>query len=299
MLPMDPVRPLLSRDRPFTRAMARAVGVDRASLERMQRVGDVVRLLRGVYVARTAPDTPTLRAAAVALAVSREATAVDRTAAWIHGVDVTGLLPGAPRPLEVIAAGRSSHRGPGSSRQLAGQDLERIEGLRLTTPLRTALDLGRLLPPDRALGAMDRLLAGGSFTHAQLLAEIPRMAGHRGVGQLRLLAAQVDARAADLAESALRLRWHEARLPSAIPALPVPVAGRLVRLGLGVARRQFGAVLAGRVPGADLLALDGAGWRIVVLTEEQVLRGEPSVWVHHLEREFHQHLLAQLESEAG
>lgn len=299
MLPLDPLRSLLRLDRPFTRAMARGAGVDKASLDRMLREEVVVRLLRGVYVACVAPRTPQLRAVAVALAVRRDATAVDRTAAWVHGVDVTGLPPGAARPLEVLSPGRSTRGALGSSRQLAGPDLVRIEGLRLTTPLRTALDLGRLLPAALAIGAMDRLLAGGSFTHSQLLAEIPRLAGHRGVGQLRSLAAQVDARSANLAESALRLRWHEARLPSAIPAMPVGVAGRLVRLALGVGRRQFGAVLAGHVSGADLVALQGAGWRVVVLTEEQVLRGEPSVWMHHLEREFHQHLLAQIESEAG
>ncbi len=169
----------------------------------------------------------------------------------------------------------------------------------MTTPLRTALDLGRLLPPDLALGALDQLLSAGGFSHMELLAELPRLAAHRGVGQLRTLAAQVDARSTGLAESALRLRWHEGRLPTATPGLPVCASGRLVRLSLGIERRQFGAVLAGQVSAADLLALEGAGWWVVVLSEERVLHSDPGAWIQHLEREFHQHLLAQVESEAG
>jgi hypothetical protein len=298
-LPLHPLHALLPLDLPFTRAMARTVGVERPALERMLREGSVVRLVRGVYTASTAPDTSAVRAAAVALAGGREAIAVDRTAAWVHGVDVTGLPPGEPRPLEVLSPGRSARGALGSGRQLTGHDVGHVERLRLTTPLRTALDLGRLLPPDLAIGAMDRLLAGGAFTHAQLLAELPRQAAHRGVGQLRTLAVQVDARSTGLAESALRLRWHEARLPTATPGLPVCALGRLVRLSLGVERRQFGAVLAGQVSADDLVALQGAGWWVVPLSEQRILTSDPVIWTRHLEREFHQHLLAQVESEAG
>ncbi len=298
-LPLHPLHTLLPLDRPFTPAMAGAVGVERRSLERMLNEGTVRRLLRGVYTASTQPDSTRMRAAAVALATSRESIAVDRTAAWVHGVDVTGLGPAEPRPLEVLSPGRHGRGALGSGRQLAGRDVQWIDPLRVTTPLRTALDLGRLLPPDLALGTMDLLVATGSFTHVELLAEVPRLAAHRGVGQLRKLVVQVDARSSCLAESALRLRWHEARLPTAVPAMPVCATGRLVRLSLGVERRQFGAVLSGQVAADDLVALEGAGWRVVVLSEERVLRSDPSVWMHHLEREFHQHLLAQVEAEAG
>src|SRR6476661_8240587 len=95
-LALHPLHSLSPLDLPFTRAMARTVGVERSALERMLRDGSVIRLLRGVYAASTAPDTIALRAAAVALAVGRETVAVDRTAAWVHGVDVTGLPPGEP-----------------------------------------------------------------------------------------------------------------------------------------------------------------------------------------------------------
>ena len=296
-LPLPPLHALLPLDRPFTRAMARLAGVERASLDRMLREGSVVRLLRGVYASAGAPDTRQRRAAAVMLASGRDAVAVDRTAAWVHGVDVTCLAYGEPRPLELLSPSRPARGGRGGGRHLADRDVTRVDGLRSTTRLRTALDLGRLLRPDLALGAMDGHLALGTFTLGDLLAEVPRLMSHRGVEQLRTLAAQVDARSSGMAESALRMHWHEARLPTPIPGMPVCACGRLVRLSLGVAQRQFGAVIAGQVSADDLVALQGAGWRVVVLSEQQVLHTDPAIWTHHLEREFHQHLLTQVDAE--
>ena len=79
--------------------------------------------------------------------------------------------------------------------------------------------------------------------------------------------------------------------------MPVAAGHRLVRLSLGVERRQFGVVLAHQVSADDLLALEGAGWRVLVIAEERVLKGDPSILTRHLEREFHQHLLAQVRAE--
>ncbi len=296
-LPLHPLHPLLPLDLPFTPAMARAVGLQRRSLERMLDEGHVRRVLRGVYAASTAPECVEFRAVAAGLALAPHDIAVDRTAAWVHGVSCAD-----PTPLDVLTPARSQRGSLGGRRRLVGRDLVTISGVRLTSPLRTALDLGRLLPPAAALGVMDALLRGGTFSHTALLAELPRFAGHRGIDQLRSLAAQVDDRSAGLAESMLRLHWNNARLPTPVPGMPVAGGHRLVRLSLGVAHRQFGAVLAHQVCAADLLALEEAGWRVVVLAEERLLNTEPSIWVRHLEREFHQQLLAQTkaqEEEAG
>jgi hypothetical protein len=295
-LPLHPLHSVLPLDAPFTPGMARAVGIERRQLERMLGEGRVRRLLRGVYAASTTPDTLDLRAAAVGLVLGRRAIAVDRTAAWVHRAPTVDAIP-----LDVLAPGRSQRTSLGGRRHLVGRDVVTVGGARLTTPLRTALDLGRLLAPGHALGAMDALLRGGTFTHTELLAELPRLAGHRGITQLRSLAAQMDPRSSGLAESMLRLHWHAADLPTAVPGMPVAAGPRLVRLSLAVERRQFGATLAHQVTAADLLCLEGAGWRVVVLAEERVLHSEPSIWVRHLQREFHQHLLAQAEAaeEAG
>ena len=292
-LPLHPLHSLLPLDLPFTPAMAREVGIPRSVLDRMLRDGLVHRVLRGVYAASTATSSLGFRAAAVGLAMGRRGIVVDRTAAWVHGVPI--LEDHELVPLDVLVCeGSRTARG---QRHLAARDVELIGEVRLTTPLRTALDLGRLLAPGPALGAMDALLRGGTFTHTGLLAELARFSGQRGIGQLRTLVAQVDARSISRAESELRLHWHAARLPTPIAGMPVAAGHRLVRLSLGVERRQFGAVLAHQVSADELVALEGAGWWIVVLPEVRVLRGDPSILIRHLEREFHQHLLAQAKDE--
>ena len=168
-----------------------------------------------------------------------------------------------------------------------------VEGVHVTTPLRTSLDLGRLLPVGRALGAMDALLGTGSFTHTQLLAELPRMAGCPGVGQLRLLAPQVDARAAGPAESVLRLHWNEARLPRRSPACPS-------RLEAGWCASRWGWTVAssGRCCSVGSRPTTWWPWRGRAGGSSYCLRsgcstGDPVSWTKHLEREFHQQLLAQ------
>ena len=290
----------LPLDRPFTRAGAAAAGVDRVALERLLRGGSVRRLLRGVYASCHAPDDPCVRAAAVRLALPRAGVVVDRTAAWVHGVEATLLVAGPGGPggaAGVVPVDQAPRRRPG--RHLLGRDVSGVHGLLVTTPLRTALDLGMHLPPGRALAAMDALVRQGSVRHADLLAELPRFTGSAGVGQLRVLAAQVDDRARSAAESVLRLHWHTARLPTAVPGLAVATGPHRVRLALGVEGRQFGAVVSGQVAAGevtreDLRALERLGWRVVVLEDQRLLHTDHDLWVRHLEREFHLQLLAQV-----
>jgi hypothetical protein len=289
-LPLEPISPRLPIDEPFTPAMAARAGIGRAVLDRLHREGRVRRLLRGVYVDATVPLSPTVRARALALVVGADQVVVGATAAWLHGVDVPQADPARPVPLEVRGRAR-----PYAGRRLpyAGHDLQTVAGIRCTTPLRTALDLGRRLAPDRALAALDGLLRLGSFTHTALMAELPRFGGHPGAGQLRELAALADARAGCPAESALRLRWLDGRLPTPSPGLVVPAPGGH-RLALGLPAHRFGAVLAGGVGDAALATLATAGWRVAVVGAERVLRGDPTFVTGHLEREFHLHLLDQV-----
>jgi hypothetical protein len=292
LLPLADLTSLLPPDQPFTPAMARAAGISRSALERMRRDGLLRRPLRGVYVSTAAEDTPALRAATLRLAVTPDAVVVDRTAGWVHGF-APCAAPDAQPPVEVLAPRRPGARA--GSRRIAPRDLMLLSGLRLTTPLRTALDLARTLAPTSGLAVLDELLASGAAKHMALLSELPRFTGLGGVSQLRCLVAQADGRSREWAESVLRLRWHRAELPTATPGLVVAAGPRAVRLALGVEGRRFGAVLAHTVTAEDLLALEGAGWRVVVLARDRVLHSDHTVWVSHLEREWHQHLLAELE----
>jgi len=113
---------------------------------------------------------------------------------------------------------------------LSKRDVMDLHGLTVTTPLRTACDLGRLLWRYDALAALDQFLRLG-VPHDELLEQVSRFKGYRGVIQLRYLAPIADPRAESVAESALRLHWHDARLP------PPEIQWRVFDdLGLGVYR---------------------------------------------------------------
>jgi hypothetical protein len=206
----------LPLDVPFTAAQAEIWGVGRTRLRRLVEGGLVRRVLHGVYAAAQAPDDPHLRALAIALVLPDGAVVTDRTAAWLHGVD---LLPRSaltvPPPLSVFHTGESRlKRGgvDGGRRGLDRRDVTVVHGVRVTTALRTCLDLGRLLWRYDALAAIDGFLRIG-VPHELLLAEIGRFRGYRGVRQLRALAVIGDARSESVGESALRLHWYDAGLP--------------------------------------------------------------------------------------
>ncbi|MFL6080730.1 MAG: type IV toxin-antitoxin system AbiEi family antitoxin domain-containing protein [Ornithinibacter sp.] len=203
--------PGLPLDRPFKTGDATEVGISPAVLRRMVREGLLRRVLKGVYVDAAAEDDLRMRARAVSLAVPSTAVVTDRTAAWLHGVDV--LRPGdhlVPPPVEVFQAPGCTRvrtaANQGGERTLSPQDIEEVHGVRVTTPLRTALDLGRLTRRDQALSALDALLRLERFTQADLLTSVERFRRQRGVVQLRELAPLADGRAESPGESVLRLR---------------------------------------------------------------------------------------------
>ena len=292
-LPLEPISPRLPIGEPFTPAMAAHAGIGRAVLDRLHHEGRVRRLLRGVYLDATVRSSVAVRAKALALVVGDRQVVVGQTAAWLHGVELVRPAPEAPVPIELHGRGRT-HRVGGRPVRYADHDLQTDEGVRCTTPLRTALDLGRWLAPDRALAALDGLLRLRAFPHTALMAELPRVGGTPGVVQLRELAALADGRADGPAESVLRLRWLDGRLPTPAPGLVVPSPAGRVRLSLGLEVHRFGAALAGTLSDAELRGLSALGWRVVVLGPERVVRSDAVFLVGHLEREFHLHLLQQV-----
>lgn len=277
---LQPLASLLPSGRPFTSAMAAEVGVDRRALARMLRDGVLRRLLRGVYVDTTVADSPELRRAAAGLVAGPGRVVTGRSAAWLHGVTVPGWSDG--QHLEVRAR---------RARPLPARDVTELGEVRVTTPVRTTLDLGRLLTPEQAIGALDAILRAGLVHHRELLAEVPRMGRLPGAAQLRRVVALADGRSGCLAESVLRMRWYDAALPTPIPRLAL---GGELWLELAVPVRRFAVVLAGRLTDVELAALRSRGWRVVVLGEARVLSAEPALVIHHLEREYHQHLLDQV-----
>jgi hypothetical protein len=207
----------LPLDEPFTRRHAVDAGVDPRHLRHLVEDGLVRRVLRGVYAVTQAPDSVLFRAHALELVVPECAVVTDRTAAWLHGVPILerGAHLDAP-PVSVCETVDSRVRRPGVDgrrRQLLERDVMELHGLRVTTPLRTGLDLGRGLWRFDALSALDGVLHIG-VDYDELQVETLRFTGHRGVRQLRGLAPLADGRAESPGESALRLHWLDAGLPS-------------------------------------------------------------------------------------
>ena len=209
----------LPLDEPFTMHQATAWGVTRQRLRSLVSSGLVRPLLREVYVAAQAPDSIETRAKALGLVIPETAVITDRTAAWLHGVDVLprGAVGSVP-PISVFHTDDTRVRRPGVAagrRGLLPTDRTVIHGVQVTTALRTALDLGRLLRRFDAMAAIDGFLRIG-VPHEVLLAEIERFRGYRGVRQLRALAPLGDGLAESVAESALRLYWYDAGLPTPV-----------------------------------------------------------------------------------
>jgi hypothetical protein len=233
---------------PFSTAEATAAGVSKHRLAALTQAGLVRRVLKGVYVATQVTDSLLVRAQALALVVPEGAAITDWTACWLW----TGILPpGQHTDIPPVCIFRFAGRGrlrnqlcSSGERTFLPDDLVQVEGISVTTPLRTAWDLGRLARRDMAFAALDALLRLAAFSRDQLLDGVGRFKGHRGVVQLRALAPLADPRAESPGESVLRLRWLD--LPSLPPPTPqVPILGpdgrEIYRIDLGVEEIRFGA----------------------------------------------------------
>jgi hypothetical protein len=239
----------LPTDAPFTRAMARQWGVGDKSLHRLVIAGYLRRPIRGVYVAAQVTETIALRCFMLSLVVPRDAFVCDRTAAWLHAGD-RALAPNehlTPPPISCFLpsdAGRLRNKlAQSGEREISERDLEDIHGVLVTTPLRTALDLGRMQKTrDLRLHGMDTMLGLRVFRHDEMLAEVRRFNRRRGVVMLRALAPLADGGSESFGESALRLRWYDASLPRPQTQVPVIQGGREVaRLDIGLEGLRFAA----------------------------------------------------------
>ena len=249
-LPLLPADFPLPLDVPFTTATARhEAGLSPHQLAWLVDQGFLRRLVRSVYVASPVPDSLELRCAALRLVVPEDAVVCDRHAGWLHGADMV-LAPNehlhlAPVCVFLPSPGRRLRNCLTASgeRTFVRGDVVELNGLRVTSALRTTWDLGRQRYVEGSLAAMDQMLRLGLFSRAELAAGVPRFKGMRWVRTLRTMVDYVDGRADSPPESILRLRWIEAHLPTPIPQLEVyDIEGTfLARLDLGATDLPFAA----------------------------------------------------------
>lgn len=231
-------------EEPFTRAELPGLDLTPAELRRGLADGAVRPSVRGVFVAAHLPDTIDLRARAVAKVVSAHHVVTDRTAAWLHGVDTHGYAEheGVPR---IESCALRWHEPTtlagvdGRTRDLAPRDVMTLRGVRATTPLRTALDLGCCLRRHEAFAAMVMIARLHQLSAADLVRELGRYRRRRGVVQLRGLAGLVDPRIESQREAWTLLEIAEAGLPLPEPQVWVEVDGvPTYRLDFAYERRR-------------------------------------------------------------
>jgi hypothetical protein len=254
---------------------------------RLLRDGLVRRLVKGVYVAAQVPDSVALRTQALALVVPDQAVVTDWTAVWLY----TGLLPPGAH---LVVPPVSMHLPPGRGRLRNGlcdsgersflsSDLTVVGGLTVTTPLRTAWDIGRHPPRELAIAGLDELLKLPEVPRDAFLMGVERFRGRRHVVQLRELAPLADPRSESPGESVARLRWLDlATLPEPEPQVPVLADdGRPVFwLDLGVPELRFAleydgelfhSTVADRAHDERRRAwIRSRGWTVVVVRKENV-----------------------------
>ncbi len=194
-------------------------GLTPSRLRRAIKRGWLRPVVRGVYLRADVPLTIRSKVAAAALVINDTSVVCDRTAAWIWGVDVHGFGELDQVPAVETRVLRGRHRSErcavlGGERDLVPDDWVEVDGVKVTTPLRTAMDLGCLLMRRDALAAMDALMRAHSFTRGEMSRMLARYRRRRGVVQLRELVPLVDPRAESQPESWTRLELLDHGLPA-------------------------------------------------------------------------------------
>jgi hypothetical protein len=196
--------------RPFRGSVAVAGGQVTKAVLRGPRF---VRLFPDVYVSAGAEvDHRLLSLAAFELVAGAGGVLAGLSAATVLGADVAARSA----PAEVLVAGhiRPQPRLKVRRGVAIGADRWTVRGTAVTSPLRTAWDLGRGPDLVEAVVAVDALAARGGFAPSALLRRRETSAPVRGCRQLDRVVALADPRAESPMESRLRLLLVTAGLPA-------------------------------------------------------------------------------------
>jgi very-short-patch-repair endonuclease len=283
---------------PFTRYVANRLYTDLV-FRSLLREGRVRRVLNGVFVDASIEDSIELRCQAAALVISPHAVLCDRTAAWLLGVDVLlfrelEVLP----PLEVFVL-RGCHRVErvetrGGERDLSHSDITELFGIKVTTPLRTALDLACKLPRYPAIAALDAFMRQYGLTTEQLWRELQRYRRRRGVVQARELALKASPMAESPRESWLRLAILDSNLPAPVPQYWVKEHGvDVYRLDHAYPKSKIAVEYDGELyhdysdeqRAADQRRRDWLrrrGWTVIVVTKSGFTDEGRQIWLNEL-----------------
>lgn len=166
---------------------------------------------KDVYLPRDAELTAVLRAKACWLRSRRRGVLAGYSASALHGakwIDST-------RPAAIIDTNRHTVAGVQAwEERIDDDEVGVVDGIRLTTPARTALDLARRLPLGVAVAAVDALAQAAELKMADVELLVDRYSGRRGMTAARAALALVDGGAQSPKETWLRLLLVRAGFPA-------------------------------------------------------------------------------------
>lgn len=171
-----------------------------------------------VYVQPDVELTATMRAEAAWLWSRRNGVVAGRSAAALHGAKWI-----SPRlPAEILCSNRRPPSGIRSwSDTVADDESELVDGIRVTTPARTALDIACRYPVDAVVAAIDALARRTRLKMADVELIAERYQGRRGIRQAREVLDLVDPGAESPRETRLRLLIVRAGFPPPTTQIPV------------------------------------------------------------------------------
>jgi hypothetical protein len=175
-------------------------------------------IFRDLYVPKLHEPSLRDRTAGAWLWSRRRAVVAGVAASALHGARWVN----ADIPVELIAPNARRQRGlVVRNETLVDDEITYVARLPVTTPARTAYDLGRHLPRGQAIAPIDALMHATPFSVEEVVLLAKRHPGARGLRRLRVALPYVDGGAASPKETWLRLLLIAAGLPPPTTQIPV------------------------------------------------------------------------------
>jgi hypothetical protein len=294
MTDSDRVPPLL-----HLRRAALVDGWSDGELARLTRSGAWNRVRRGAYVDGELPDRASARhrllIAATMAGLRLPGVVSHQSAAVLLGMPLWDV------PLDRVHITRTPPAWNDNSRflcchvaRLRDDEVVLVDGVPVTGPVRTALDVARSLSHEAAVVMLDAALHGGLLSAAGLRDRLPDLLGVPGSRAAARAIAAADGRSESVGESRSRIALHRLGLPPSDLQLEVrTVGGRLIArtdfawtgprlVGEFDGRIKYGRLLRpGQDPGDAVFeekrredAIRDEGWGVVRWTWSDISRPE-------------------------
>ena len=180
--------------------------------------GRFVAVYPGVYAVAGADLAPADRARAAWLWSKRNGVLAGRSAAAVYGARWLD----SRAPAELLYWNRHPPRGIHTWADVVPSDeVMVVDGMRVTTPARTAFDLARRIPGDRAIASVDALLRATRVPMSAVNSIVVDHRGDKGVRRARTVLDLVDPGAESPRETWLRLLVVRAGMPRPQTQIPV------------------------------------------------------------------------------